>query len=91
MKKQQYILRHAAGMDWIIEINQQEAEYVTPLSVNECGAMIWRGLEAGLGNDDLSIILQNQYGIDSKEALKAVAMFMEQLTNRGLKINQEEN
>lgn len=82
MDRQQYILRYAAGRYWIIKIDQQEPYYVPPFLVNECGAAIWKGLEAGYNTEELAKLLENQYGIDSAEAFIDIKDFLEQLANK---------
>ena len=81
---QQYRLRQATGINWIVKTNQQEADYVPPFSVNECGALIWKEYEAGSEIDEISSLLQSQYGISSEEAIKDLGSFLEQLSSVGI-------
>lgn len=88
MKDKQYRLRHAAGADWIIKANQREEAYIPPVMVNECGALVFKGLEAGADMGKIAGILQEQYGISADEALEDVRLFVEQLEGIGIKVNE---
>jgi|BioPla2DNA2_1021312.scaffolds.fasta_scaffold00965_7 hypothetical protein len=81
--KQRYLIRYAAGMYWIIKTNQQK-EYTKPIATNECGALIWQGIENGSGVEELSVLLQKSFGIGTEEALEDVASFISQLTENGM-------
>ncbi len=84
MKPQEYILRYAAGIYWLIKADQQNTNYIPPLPINECGAMLWDGLVRGYGRTELTDLLQNKYGIDSQEALVDIELFFDQLTDKGI-------
>lgn len=88
MKEKQFRLRHAAGADWIIKEDQREEEYIPPFMVNECGAVVWKGLEAGYDMEVIAGILQEQYGIEADKALEDVRMFVKQLEEIGIKVNK---
>lgn len=83
MNKPRYLLRHAAGMYWIIKTDQQR-QYIKPILTNECGALIWNGIENGSGVEELSKILQKNYGIGPEEALADIISFLNQLTGNGM-------
>ncbi len=86
MREKRYILRHAAGMDWIIQVNQHEAVYVAPIAVNASGAMMWHLLESGSGVEELAQTLQTQFGIDAAQALRDTEDFCQHLTDSGIQI-----
>jgi hypothetical protein len=83
MDKPRYILRHAAGLYWIIKTDQQK-EYSKPVITNECGAFIWKKMEDGAGVERLEVYLQECYGIGSEEALTDVRSFLDQLKKNGM-------
>ncbi|MDF2540310.1 MAG: hypothetical protein K0S47_28 [Herbinix sp.] len=81
-----YMLRNAAGIYWLVKINQQDSDYCAPMTINECGAIIWNGLTVGLTIDELSDLLQKQFGIEKEEAVTDVKHFLEKLTNYGIEL-----
>lgn len=81
--KPHYLLRHAAGIYWIIKTDQQK-EYIKPIQINHCGALIWNGIENGSGMKELSALLQKTYGVGPEEALADVNTFLAQLTGNGM-------
>jgi hypothetical protein len=74
-----YILRYAAGANWLVKADQQDADYVAPLMINEVGAVIWKGIEAGYPAGEITVLLQNRYQINLEEARSDVEEFLEQL------------
>lgn len=85
---QKYMLRYAAGIYWLVKMNQQEAVYEAPMTMNDCGAMLWKGLMEGLTTKELSVVLQKEYGIDSKEAMTDINQFMEKLSTYKIVMNE---
>ena len=81
---EQYLLRYCAGVHWLIKVDQQASDYVPPLMINDVGAIIWNGMKEGKGLQELSILLHNQYGIDSKKAILDVEKFVEQLISQNI-------
>lgn len=71
-------------MHWIIKTDQQK-EYIQPILTNECGALLWKGIENGLGVEKLRALLQENYSIGPEEALSDVNSFLSQLTGNGMK------
>lgn len=74
-----YQLRYAAGMYWLLNTKQRGLHYIRPLSLNECGAHLWRLLSAGADKAELVNSLCAQYGLERSEALRDVEGFLEQL------------
>ncbi len=81
---QKYTLRYAAGIYWLIEIDQRKPNYVQPLPMNETGALIWKWMKAGYTPKDITKMLHNQYKITCEEANKDVRGFLEQLSIMGI-------
>lgn len=81
-----YMLRNAAGIYWLVKINQLDSDYCAPMTMNECGAIIWNGLTEGLTIDELSDMLQKQFGIEKEEAFTDIKHFLEKLTNYGIEV-----
>ncbi|MBP7174683.1 MAG: PqqD family protein [Thermoclostridium sp.] len=81
--KLNYLIRHAAGMYWIIKADQRK-EYIRPVATNECGAILWERIEKGSSVKELSVLLQRKYGIGPEEALADVNEFLDQLIENGM-------
>ena len=43
-----YQIRHAAGIYWLLDMEQQGYPYEKPLPLNEMGAQIWEMMQKGL-------------------------------------------
>lgn len=78
-QKDNYLLRYAAGANWLIKTDQQDADYIAPLMINEVGALIWKGIGDGCDLQELSALLQSRYHIEPEVALKDVKQFLTQL------------
>jgi len=74
-----YQLRYAAGMYWLLNTRQQGLDYIRPLSLNECGAYIWRMLSDGVDKTEIVNRLCREYGLEHEEALSDVGDFLKQL------------
>lgn len=74
-----YQLRYAAGMYWLLNTKQQGLNYIRPLSLNECGAYLWRKLAGGSDKTEIVNKLCEEYGLEREEALSDVEDFLKQL------------
>lgn len=81
-----YQLRYAAGQYWLLDMEQQESEYVAPIVLNETGAVLWKALEQGKEVSQLSNLLVLEYGVSQNQAVTDIDMFLEQLRNHGVMI-----
>ena len=72
-------LRHAAGLYWLLDMEQSDASYISPLPLNEGGAQILQMLAGGMSEDEVSGQLCEKYGIPPEEAQKDVHDFVMQL------------
>ena len=81
---QEYQIRYAAGVYWITKMNQIEASYIPPIVVNECGAMLWDGIAAGMNLTQLAELLVREYGINQEHAMQDASDFLEQLKRKGI-------
>lgn len=79
-----YQLRKAAGMYWILDMEQEGAPYRKPVPVNEMGAAIWKLLAQGYEEKKIAEILCGEYGIKEEETLADVLQFRKQLKEWGL-------
>lgn len=79
-----YQLRHAAGLYWLLDMEQDGPEYRRPLPLNEAGAEIWRSLADGMEVDAVADMLCRKYGAGEEEARADVRQFYRQLVAEGI-------
>ena len=77
-----YQLRYAAGLYWLLDMEQSGYFYVSPLPMNECGAQIWNMLESGMSEEAICKRLCEKYEISPKQAHRDVHDFMVQLKTK---------
>ena len=82
-----FIIRHAAGIYWLIDLKQDPAVYKEPMSFNETGAMVLRLLEEGMSAKQIAGIIHDRYGSKPEEALEDILSFELQLMEYGYEIN----
>ena len=82
-----FVLRHAAGIYWLIDLKQDLTEYKEPMSFNETGATVLRLLEEGKSAKQIAGIISDRYGSKPDEALEDILSFELQLMEYGYKIN----
>lgn len=84
MDSDRYIIRHAAGRYWLIDIKQAGMPYKKPIIINSAGAFIWEKYRVGLKVDEIAALISNECGISQMEALNDIKAFMEQLEKQGV-------
>ena len=83
-QKNRYQLRHAAGLYWLLDMDQPGIPYRKPVPVNEVAAAIWKMIEAGKTQSEIENEIGRIYGISGEEVHSDVQEFLDQL--RSLKI-----
>ncbi|MDO5154848.1 MAG: PqqD family protein [Eubacteriales bacterium] len=84
MDKKQYVLRRAAGVYWLLDINQLGVPYKPPLRMNEMGAEIWRMLEQGNNRNQIVNLMSMEYDADIELVEQDVNEFLLQLEQYGV-------
>ncbi len=79
-----YQLRYAAGLYWLLDMEQEGNGYRRPLPLNETGADIWRALAEEGETDAAAEMLCKKYGIGKDEAGEDVRRFCRQLEAEGI-------
>lgn len=74
-----YQLRYAAGLYWLIDMKQSGAEYISPVPLNDVGAEIFRRLERGMTEAEISKWMCEEFDISSEQAQEDVRDFVTQL------------
>ena len=82
-----FVLRHAAGIYWLIDLKQDLSEYKEPKSFNEEGATVLRLLEEGKSAKQIAETITDRYGSKPEEALEDILSFELELMEYGYKIN----
>lgn len=83
-----YQLRYAAGLYWLLDMEQQGEEYRRPLPLNEVGAEIWKCLGKGMSVKEIADVLNRTYGVETKEAVSDVQQFCGQLASEGILVGE---
>ena len=78
-----YQVRKAAGLYWILKMDQVGQAYVEPLPVNQVGADIFGLLQEGNTSQEIAKELSLKYGAPEDVIEEDVLAFLEQLKERG--------
>ncbi|MCD8346972.1 MAG: PqqD family protein [Lachnospiraceae bacterium] len=85
-QKERYQLRHAAGIYWLLDMEQSGMPYVKPVPMNEMGAAIWKMLRQGMDLDEIAEKLSETYEIPAKQAREDAGAFLAELRKQGVVI-----
>lgn len=80
--RRRYQLRYAAGLYWLIDMEQSGADYISPVPLNEVGARIWGMFESGMSEQQVSEQLCCEYDISAEQAREDVRDFVSQLKSQ---------
>ena len=84
-----FILRHAAGTNWLIDLKQDSPEYKKPMSFNETGALVLQLLEEGKSSKQIAGIISSRYSSKPGDALEDILSFELQLRQFGYTIGSQ--
>lgn len=76
-----YQLRHAAGLYWLIDLEQPDKSYHSPIPLNEGGAMLWRMIDSGASLEEICQRLCAESDISMEQARADATDFIQQLKN----------
>lgn len=76
---ERYQLRYAAGIYWLLDMEQSGETYRRPVPMNECGAYIWEQLKEKKKREEIVQRVCERYGIEKHQADEDVGIFLEQL------------
>ncbi len=77
-------LRYAAGMYWLLDMEQTGENYRRPLSMNEVGARIWEMTARGHDRDQIVDALCKEYQAERELVEPDVESFLRQLSEYGM-------
>lgn len=80
-----YQLRHAAGLYWLIDMEQKGVPFKRPVPMNEVGAVIWNMLQEGQ-RDRIADRLCMEYQVSREQAAQDVEQFLKNLSRHGVSI-----
>ena len=80
-REKRYQLRHAAGLYWLIDMEQPDSSYNSPIPLNEGGAVLWRMIDGGASLDEICQRLCAESDISMEQARVDATDFIQQLNN----------
>lgn len=83
-QKDDYQLRYAAGLYWLLDMKQEGEIYRRPLSLNETGALIWKRHRQGESPRRIARFLAEEYEVPEQETYSDVERFLQMLAERGI-------
>ena len=87
--KGRYQLRKAAGLYWLLDMEQSGVERKEPVVLNESGAYIWMQYENLRSETAVAEALSREYGISVQEGLEDIRQFFRQLREQGTVLQEE--
>lgn len=78
-EKERYQLRKAAGLYWLLDMEQEGKEGKKPIVLNECGAFIWNQYLKMHTKEEIVKMLCQAYGATEEEVRADVTAFMKEL------------
>ena len=75
----QYQMRYAAGIYWLLDMNQDGVPYRKPLATNEVGARIWELTQQGYDDEAIAEMLSAEYQVERNMISEDIKNFRLQL------------
>lgn len=85
MGEAKYKMFYAAGNYWIMSCDSSDEQYMTPIIINETGAVIWKYLSECNSLNETAQMLSDFYGITIEDAKADVSLFTDSLRKYGIK------
>lgn len=79
-----YVLREVAGTFVIISTGSENLDFKGVITVNEVGALIWKGVEAGKSKDEIVDKILSEYDVQKEIASADMDEFLEQLISKNI-------
>ena len=79
MAEERFVLRKAAGLYWLLDLQQSGEHYIPPLAMNEMGAEIYKMRQLGDDTEEIVRILCEKYDAGEKTIRKDVTSFLKKL------------
>ena len=81
--KKNFVLRQVAGAWVVLPLSAETVNFSGMLQLNDSGAMLWRVLEEGGGQEALVDALLGEYDVTREQAEADVQEFLAKLTQTG--------
>jgi hypothetical protein len=82
--KDRFMLREIAGSWIVVPLGQRVVEFNGLMTLSESGALLWKELEKGAGQEQLVDAILAEYDIDKVTAQEDVNEFINAVCQRGL-------
>ncbi len=77
--KNGFNLRRSPGINIVVEELADGSGEVTRFAINESGTVLWEALKNGADKGDLLSAIQNEYSVESGEAMRDIEEFLDML------------
>lgn len=77
--KARFYLRQSSGINIVVEQLVGGMGETARFAVNESGAVLWEALKKGGGKAELLLAIQNEYSVDTEEAMSDIDEFLDML------------
>lgn len=81
-----YMLRQAAGLYWLLDMEQDGLSYQSPLPLNETGAFIFQMMGQGMEKEQIADAVSREYQVEKETAMQDIMQFENQLQKQGIEI-----
>lgn len=81
-----YRLRRAAGLYWLLDMEQEGMPYKNPLPLNEMGASIFQMMVRGMEQGEIADVISKEYQVEHEMALQDIIQFKNQLQEQGIDV-----
>lgn len=85
-QSERYQIRQAAGMYWLLDMEQPGIPYRQPVLLNETGTAFWKLLVQGKPEDEVASVIASEYGVSREEIRQDVEHFLQKLRSQGVTI-----
>ena len=85
-QSERYQIRQAAGMYWLLDMEQPGIPYRQPVLLNETGEAFWKLLVQGKPEDEVASVIASEYGVSREEIRQDVEHFLQKLRSQGVTI-----
>lgn len=81
-----YGLRQAAGLYWLLDMEQEGMPYKSPLPLNQMGAAIFQMMGQGMELGQMADAVSREYQVEQQTALQDIIQFKKQLREQGIDV-----
>ncbi|MBO4594325.1 MAG: PqqD family protein [Clostridia bacterium] len=82
--KSGYLIREVAGTYLVVAVGKRAKEFGGMINLNETAATLWKELEKGATEEELTARLLEEYEVDEKTAKDNVKDFIKKLSDANL-------